>query len=303
MMVDNYGYTGERFDSNTGLQYNQARWYDPSIERWMVPDPKGFDAGDSNLDRYVGNNASNAEDPSGLQENKTLDPKYNPFRKESQLLKTPYGEAEGFWAWKTYSRGRYYNPASANAQVETVLFNLTILAIPQKEGDKVVLGNHFVNSPGSFPNGRGALSHGLLELKNDINKPDATLYKIRLGELSKAYRDKNLYGVFVPLGTVNNKMKTVYSGLIGVFPNDETTKNAAHAVQLITWKVQAADGKVIAADIKIEETGYKREGLSPVKGKDAMRFIGNNVGGINKDTRIDPNEKPTARFPFRSPRP
>ena len=40
----------------------------PSVGRWSSEDPKRFQAGDVNLDRYVGNDPTNATDPSGLQE-------------------------------------------------------------------------------------------------------------------------------------------------------------------------------------------------------------------------------------------
>jgi hypothetical protein len=42
--------------------------YDPYTGRFMQEDPTGFDAGDVNLYRYVGNDPTNATDPSGLQE-------------------------------------------------------------------------------------------------------------------------------------------------------------------------------------------------------------------------------------------
>jgi hypothetical protein len=42
--------------------------FDPSIGRWSQEDPKRFQAGDTNLDRYVENAPTNATDPSGLQE-------------------------------------------------------------------------------------------------------------------------------------------------------------------------------------------------------------------------------------------
>lgn len=41
--------------------------FDPSLGRWMQQDPIGFDAGDVNLYRFVGNNPTNFVDPSGLQ--------------------------------------------------------------------------------------------------------------------------------------------------------------------------------------------------------------------------------------------
>jgi RHS repeat-associated protein len=64
---DRYGWTGREFDVETDLQYNRARWYDPATGRWMSQDSLGFNAGDSNLYRYVKNQPTNATDPSGLQ--------------------------------------------------------------------------------------------------------------------------------------------------------------------------------------------------------------------------------------------
>ncbi len=40
--------------------------YDPTIGRWLSRDPIGFEGGDSNLYRYVGNATTLATDPSGL---------------------------------------------------------------------------------------------------------------------------------------------------------------------------------------------------------------------------------------------
>ncbi|TWT29623.1 RHS repeat-associated core domain-containing protein [Blastopirellula retiformator] len=61
-------YTARYFDEATGLQYNTNRWYNPELGRWMSQDPIGFEAGDENLYRYVGNGHLNAVDPSGLRE-------------------------------------------------------------------------------------------------------------------------------------------------------------------------------------------------------------------------------------------
>src|SRR5262249_47908031 len=55
-------------DAEINLQYNRARYYDPTTQRWLSQDPLGFDAGDSNLYRYVNNGPTAATDPSGFQE-------------------------------------------------------------------------------------------------------------------------------------------------------------------------------------------------------------------------------------------
>jgi RHS repeat-associated protein len=65
---DRYKFTGREFDSDTGLQENRNRYYDPKAGRWTSQDPTGFNAGDSNLYRYVGNNATGYVDPIGLWE-------------------------------------------------------------------------------------------------------------------------------------------------------------------------------------------------------------------------------------------
>src|SRR4051794_5027778 len=39
--------------------------YEPGTGRWLNEDPIGFDAGDPNLYRYVGNEPTDATDPSG----------------------------------------------------------------------------------------------------------------------------------------------------------------------------------------------------------------------------------------------
>jgi RHS repeat-associated protein len=59
-------FTGRDVDPDTGLQYNRARWLDLTTGQWTSEDPILFRAGDSNLQRYVGNNPTNATDPSGL---------------------------------------------------------------------------------------------------------------------------------------------------------------------------------------------------------------------------------------------
>src|SRR5262249_26231211 len=70
-----YGWTGRELDVETGLQYNRARYYDPASGRWISEDPLGFDAGDSNLYRYVSNAPPTLTDPSGFVEQVQVQPK------------------------------------------------------------------------------------------------------------------------------------------------------------------------------------------------------------------------------------
>lgn len=49
-----------------GLYYNRARYYSPTLQRFISQDPIGFAGGDANLYRYVLNDPINIEDPLGL---------------------------------------------------------------------------------------------------------------------------------------------------------------------------------------------------------------------------------------------
>ncbi len=64
---DRYKWTGREWDAEAELQYNRARFYDPAVGKWISRDPLGFEAGDSNLYRYVNNQPVMKTDPSGLQ--------------------------------------------------------------------------------------------------------------------------------------------------------------------------------------------------------------------------------------------
>ena len=61
-----FGFNGRPVDQATGLQNNLNRWYDSCVGGWLSKDPAGFLAGDSNTQRYCGNNPTSAIDPSGL---------------------------------------------------------------------------------------------------------------------------------------------------------------------------------------------------------------------------------------------
>ncbi|HVA46740.1 MAG TPA: RHS repeat-associated core domain-containing protein, partial [Pirellulales bacterium] len=61
------GFAGGHVDPTTGLVNNYHRWYDPDTGRWINEDPEGFNAGDANLSRYVGNDPVNAVDTAGLR--------------------------------------------------------------------------------------------------------------------------------------------------------------------------------------------------------------------------------------------
>lgn len=58
-----FSFTGRRFDTETGLYYYRARYYNPALGRFLQTDPAGQGM---NPYGYCGNNATNCVDPSGM---------------------------------------------------------------------------------------------------------------------------------------------------------------------------------------------------------------------------------------------
>src|SRR5581483_10792149 len=77
-----YGYTGREIDEEIHLEYNRARYYSPELGRWITQDPLSFDAGDSNLYRYVNNRPTSFTDPSGLE--REFEAEYRQFLRERE---------------------------------------------------------------------------------------------------------------------------------------------------------------------------------------------------------------------------
>lgn len=65
MSGTSHGYTGQRFDPETGLYYYKMRQYSPRFGRFLQADPIGYAAG-MNLYAYVSNNPLNLVDSIGL---------------------------------------------------------------------------------------------------------------------------------------------------------------------------------------------------------------------------------------------
>ena len=86
-----FAFTGRELDRETGQYYYRARYYDAAVGKFLSEDPIGFEAGDTNLSRYVGNGPANLRDPSGLDE--LADETLRIWREENQKISFVCNEA------------------------------------------------------------------------------------------------------------------------------------------------------------------------------------------------------------------
>lgn len=61
-----FAFTGREWDQEVGLYYYRARYYDPSVGRFISEDPISFASGETNFFLYVGANPVAYRDPLGL---------------------------------------------------------------------------------------------------------------------------------------------------------------------------------------------------------------------------------------------
>ena len=65
LVVNNFRFAGQYYDTETGLHYNYHRYYNPTTGRYLTPDPIGL-VGGINPYNYAINNPVNLIDPYGL---------------------------------------------------------------------------------------------------------------------------------------------------------------------------------------------------------------------------------------------
>jgi RHS repeat-associated protein len=70
--TNSFQYTGRELDG-TGLYFYRARYYNPTIQRFISEDPKRFRTGEGNFYGYVFNSPLNFKDPKGLDKQGPLD--------------------------------------------------------------------------------------------------------------------------------------------------------------------------------------------------------------------------------------
>jgi RHS repeat-associated protein len=153
-----FGFTGRELDPETGLYYYRAQYYDPLVGRFISVDSIGFQAGDTNLYRYVFNSPTQGIDPTGHEFD--LGQSWNNFWGGVQSA------AEGISDGTRYAIDSVYNGIGNTAQ-ESLEYYAQLAVNGEKEGGVFGFGKQVIGTAG------GVLS--ALATKENLWKTGAVL--------------------------------------------------------------------------------------------------------------------------------
>ncbi|MFM9173508.1 MAG: hypothetical protein ACKOQU_12105 [Acidimicrobiaceae bacterium] len=228
--------------------------FDSTIGRWQTKAPKSFDAGDTNLYRFVGNHPSYATDPSGLVERSPVTVMFR-SRREFEVANEEFTQYWiGPWYGRqmknpTYDRALQYNYGVTNESVIYALLGIDVETAESTLRTTTVYGERF----------------GYLEVKGTTND----------GE------ERTWYGMFE--GGYGGKEHIGYT----FYPSEETLRynlsaiNKLEALQSIanSWGIAASaaqlasiplNGKLIPPKFSQQIAPVRRSGIDFVGADDVV---------------------------------
>jgi RHS repeat-associated protein len=150
--TNSYQFTGRENDG-TGLYFYRARYYSPTLQRFIDEDPLGF-RGDNNLYDYALASPMNWRDPSGLDVTVYLYPGASLNLFGHIGLAVNNAPSMGFYPVTDMPRNLMYGPGVVKADTQTPVTWITIPTTPEQ--DAAI--QQYINNHSGFNNGNYSLT-------------------------------------------------------------------------------------------------------------------------------------------------
>jgi RHS repeat-associated protein len=128
-LVNLFQYTARESDTETGLYYYRARYYNPTTQRFVSEDPAGLAAG-INSYSYAGNRPTDFKDPTGLDYNVNYDPNTNTLNVSAAVGIYGSDASSQLAASWQQSANNYWNSGNRKYGNCNVRFNFTFNFLP-----------------------------------------------------------------------------------------------------------------------------------------------------------------------------
>ena len=140
---DRFKYAGMEFDAAIGMYYDRARYYDPAAGRFVVMDPIGFMAKDSNLYRFAKSDPIDFVDPSG-KSGEDVESCYEKFdeamKAANELLESNITQAALDYARQSaFTPSPYKNPTYPGAALAFYAARVAAYIAKFEAAEKVIL--------------------------------------------------------------------------------------------------------------------------------------------------------------------
>ena len=229
-----YLFAGREFDSETGLYYSRARYYDPDMGRFLSTDPLGYADG-MNLYAYVRNNPINRVDPLGL---------------------TGSDRKSGTNDCRLYQLGsRHYGEHScsstgdAPASLDERKNDAVLLASGAWALDKTFAGYSEADFRGAFPSELHNASGSRIRRAENILRQ--TLQVIMLENISKAMTAGSAKGLETVLGTaVTGLIPGTIGKLFRTFLFSASFSHSPEPTRVATFTCSASRGCTGAIEVR-----------------------------------------------------
>ncbi|MEM9446599.1 MAG: RHS repeat-associated core domain-containing protein [Verrucomicrobiota bacterium] len=174
--ADQFGFTGREWDSEVGLYYYRARYYDPKMGRFISQDPIRFMSSEFNLKRYAENSPCSYIDPLGLASTveKSFTLNLNTLKASPGAAKIQFSNANMFLKILQTPKG----PVTVYTEVSS-------------KGSTLILRNFSIEAFGKYP-GTAAARQVMVDLGWAAKQAGYNTIRLEAERVAGALTGKNL---------------------------------------------------------------------------------------------------------------